>query len=87
MNWIFQQFVNNLKKCIDMAQKIIDEKMDGEKKIIRFDPYKTIYVPFQFKLLKYKNSIRQQKYFTVFDNIIDNHNLEDKDVLRIFFIF
>ena len=87
MNWIFQQFVNNLKKCIDMAQKIIDEKMDGEKKIIRFDPYKTIYVPFQFKLLKYKNSIRQQKYFTVFDNIIDNYNLEDKDVLRILFYF
>ena len=87
IHWIFTKIVNNLKKCFETSKKFLIQKTQ-EKQKLKFDPKKSIFISIQYKLEKYKNSIEQIKYFTIFENIINNNkNLSIKDLKRIIFYF
>ena len=84
---IFTKIVFNLKKCVEASNKFVEQKIQDNKKK-NFDPNKSIFISRQFKLEKYKNSIQQVKYFTIFEKIIDNYsNLSIKDLKRILVFF
>ena len=88
IHWIFTKIVINLKKCFETSENILVQKTQDKKKLLKFDPKKNIIIPTQYKLEEYKNSIEQIKYFTIFENIIDNNkNLSIKDLKRIIFYF
>ena len=87
IHWIFTKIVNNLKKCFETSKKFLIQKTQ-EKQKLKFDPKKSIFISIQYKLEKYKNSIEQIKYFTIFENIINNNkNLSIKDLKRIIYYF